>query len=574
MPDMKWWHKAVFYQIYPRSFADGSTPQDGIGDLPGIISRLDYLQKLGIDAIWLSPHYPSPMVDCGYDIAGYTSVAPEYGTLEDFKQFLSGSHRRGIRVILDLVLNHTSDQHAWFDESRSSRDNPKHDWYIWRDPVNGGPPNNWWSTFGGPAWEYEPRRDQYYYHFFFKQQPDLNWRNPIVRQAMYDQMRFWFDLGVDGFRIDAIGTVFEREDLPDHTGTLSQNELFTNAFASAGEYDPQAQERAWKATFGYQVDQPEMIEVLRELRAVADEYPDRLLIGETERLDYCGEDLLHLVFNFDLMRTPRITPEWVRKNQQTRLAELASTRCSPPGAWPCNTIGNHDSPRIFNRFGDVVHNSQLARLSLALMLTLKGTPFLYNGEEIGMTDYLFTDITRFRDTLGIWFYHLYRQNGQTDSQAALIAADRGRDKNRTPMQWTGGPNAGFCPPHVEPWLPINPDYALGVNVEQQENDPASLLNFYRRMLSIRRENPALIEGDFLFLHENAQEVLAFLRRSPNQTCLVVLNFSASSLELDFSGALYTSGRVVYSNVMQSGLDLDLSHLPVAPWEILLISEST
>lgn len=572
MTTLKWWQKAIFYQVYPRSFADATG--DGIGDLLGCIERLDYLKELGVDAIWLSPHYPSPMVDCGYDISDYTAVAPEYGTLADFQQLLHEAHARQIRIILDLVLNHTSDQHAWFEQSRSSRDNPKADWYIWRDPVNGGPPNNWWSTFGGSAWEYEPRRNQYYYHFFFKEQPDLNWRNPAVRKAMYDAIRFWFDMGVDGFRIDAIGTVFEREDMLDHRGKFTQKELFTNAFATEGKFDMRAQAEAWEATFGAQVDQPEMIEVLRELRKVADEYEDRLLLGETERLDYCGDDLLHLVFNFNLMRTERITPAWVRDNQAERLEGLKAIPCGDPGAWPCNTIGNHDSPRIHNRFGDGANDDEINRVNLALLFTLKGTPFLYNGEEIGMTDFLVTGISRFRDTLGMWFYHLYRDTGMTEERASLTAADRSRDKNRTPMQWSNAPNGGFCPPGVEPWLPVNPNYATGVNVAQQDHDPASLLNYYRRMAQVRRANPALTEGDYVPVHEESTEYLAFLRTAPQQTILVVLNMSAGHFLLDFTRpgmpAILSQGKLIFSSRPRSEERFNLAAVTLGSWEVLLL----
>jgi len=475
MSDLKWWQKAVFYQIYPRSFADGDG--DGIGDLQGMIDRLDYLQDLGIDAIWLSPHYPSPQADCGYDISNYTDVAPEYGTLDDFKRFLDGAHQRGIRLILDWVLNHTSDQHPWFIESRSSRNNPKRDWYIWRDGKGDGPPNNWYSTFGGSAWEYDPATGQYYYHCFLKQQPDLNWRNPQVKQAMWDATRFWLDLGVDGFRLDAIGTIFENPAFPDHTCQLTQLELYqADRTASSDE------EREWvtkqaEAMFEHQMEQPGMHELMQELRRVVDEYPDRMLVGEDEEIAYYGEgdNELHLVFNFPLMKTERLTPAWVRANQRERLAAL------PPGAWPCNTLGNHDTPRIYSRYGDGQNDAALARISLALMLTLRGTPFLYNGEEIGMTNLLLQDIAQFRDTLVVGVYHLaVNELKMPEADALAIAASINRDGCRTPMQWADAPNAGFSPAGVPTWLPVNPNYTQGVNVASQLGDPDSLFSFYRR----------------------------------------------------------------------------------------------
>ncbi|RPI84949.1 MAG: alpha-glucosidase, partial [Chloroflexi bacterium] len=500
MTDWKWWHRAVFYQIYPRSFAD-SFAGDGIGDLPGMIERLDYLKDLGIDAIWLSPHYPSPMVDCGYDIADYAGVAPEYGSLEDFKCFLESAHQRGIRLIIDLVLNHTSHMHNWFMESRSSKTSPKADWYIWKDGKNGGLPNNWLSTFGGSAWEYEPERGQYYYHYFFIEQPDLNWRNPEVKQAMFDTMRFWLDLGVDGFRMDAIGTVYEDLHLTDHKASVTQADLYYRLWMKPTKEEHKFLREQWIKMYVHQVDQPEMAGLLRELRSVVDEYDDRVLIGETDKIVYCAEDMLHMVFNFPLLETDKLTPEWVRSNQHNRLTALAQLCCTPPGAWACNTLGNHDSPRVYNRFGDGKNNDVLARLHLALLLTLRGTPFLYNSEEIGMTDLPLSDIRQFRDTLGVWMYQTMTSVLEVPPEKALsIAAQASRDKNRTPMQWNNKRNAGFTPPEIEPWLPVNPNYKDGINIAAQENDENSLLNYYRSLLNIRRRTPALIEGDYEVLH--------------------------------------------------------------------------
>ncbi len=383
----RWWQRAVFYQIYPRSFADGNG--DGIGDFPGMTARLDYLRDLGIDAIWLSPHYPSPFLDCGYDISDYTGVGPEYGTLADFTTLLHAAHERGIRVILDLVLNHTSDQHPWFQESRASRTNPKRDWYVWRDGKNGGPPNNWASIFGGSAWTHDPLTDQYFYRAFLKEQPDLNWRNPEVKQAMWDMVRFWLDLGGDGFRLDAIATIFEHADLPDQTLTASPDDVVDANMLSMADYQQLMQ---------FQIQQPGLHDVMQELRALIDTYPgDRVLVGEDELVAFhgTGDDELHLVFNFPLMRTERLLPAHIRANQTMRLSEL------PPGAWPCNTLGNHDTPRVWSRYGDGMHDAERARLHLALLLTLKGTPFLYNGEEIGMTDLRLTSLDEIRDTAAI-----------------------------------------------------------------------------------------------------------------------------------------------------------------------------
>jgi alpha-glucosidase len=306
MEALKWWQRAVFYQIYPRSFADGNA--DGIGDFPGMTARLDYLRDLGIDAIWLSPHYPSPFLDCGYDISDFVDVGPEYGTLEDFTLFLHEAHARGIRVILDLVLNHTSDQHPWFVESRSSCNNPRRDWYIWRDSKDDGPPNNWVSIFGGSAWERDPRTGQYYYHAFLKEQPDLNWRNPEVKRAMWDVVRFWLDLGVDGFRLDAIATIFEHPALPDHSLPLAPDEVVNANMLPMEEY---------QQLMRFQIQQLGLHELMQELRALVDEYPgDRVLVGEDEDVAFhgTGDDELHLIFNFPLMRVERLSPAHIRAN--------------------------------------------------------------------------------------------------------------------------------------------------------------------------------------------------------------------------------------------------------------------
>jgi alpha-glucosidase len=564
MDSLKWWQAAVFYQIYPRSFADGNG--DGIGDFQGITARLDYLKDLGIDALWLSPHFPSPQWDCGYDIADYTGVEPEYGSLEDFKVFLAEAHQRGMRVVLDLVLNHTSDQHAWFLESRSSRDNPKRDWYIWRDArPDGSLPNNWYSTFGGPAWEYDAQTGSYYYHFFFKQQPDLNWRNLEVKKAMFDAVRFWLDLGVDGYRLDAIGTVYEDEDLPDQQAGVTQEELFARSRLAG---TPEARRKLapiWEEMFRYQHDLPGIHDLMKDLRALIDEYDDRVLIGETDEISFygAGDDELHLVFNFPLMRTRKLTPAWVRENQKTRLALIPSI------SWPCNTLGNHDSPRVYNRFGDGEHDDALARQNLLLMLTLKGTPFLYNGEEIGMNDYLAIELDQVRDQLALYYYRLAKQVGGLPEEEALkLAVQASRDKNRTPTQWANAANGGFSPAGVSPWLPVNPNYAEGVNAADQDKAPGSLLNFYRRVLRMRRQNPALVSGDYQPVDGEAEDVLAFVRTSADQRCLVVLNMTAQTAEIRLPLPV-EDVRPVFSTHPRPDGAPDLEKLVLAPFEVFI-----
>jgi alpha-glucosidase len=516
----KWWQSAVFYQIYPRSFADGNG--DGIGDFKGMIEKLDYLKDLGIDAIWLSPHFPSPYVDCGYDVADYRGVAPEYGTLKDFKSFLHGAHARNIRVVLDLVLNHTSDQHPWFIESRSSKTNPKRDWYIWKSPKNGQPPTNWYSTFGGSAWELDPLTNEYYYHYFFKEQPDLNWKNPQVQEAMFNEARFWLDMGVDGFRLDAVGTIFEDERYEDRPEELTQELLFK--LSQEADSDEKFAEvyKCWQEVFYRQVDQPQVHQVTRALRKMIDEYEDRVLIGETDDISFYGDadNELHLNFNFPLMRTSHITAAHVNTNQSQRLAAL------PAWAWPCNTFGNHDSARAFSNYGDGQNNALQARLYLMLLLTLKGTPFLYNGEEIGMSDYAILEPKKFRDPLSTLFYGWAKSiMGMSEGEAAMVGAMRGRDKCRTPMQWGTTANGGFSPAGVAPWLPVNPDFSNGVNVDAQLDDPNSLLSFYKEMLQFRKQHPALALGEYIPQQMDNPDVLYYHRKLGSTTVYILLNMS-------------------------------------------------
>jgi len=564
MAESKWWQKAVFYQIYPRSFADGNG--DGIGDFPGITSKLDYLVALGIDAIWLSPHFPSPNWDCGYDISDYQNVAPEYGNLDDFKNFLREAHARDLRVILDLVLNHTSDEHPWFVESKSSRTNPKSDWYGWVD----SPPNNWQSCFDGEAWTYAPERGQYYYHYFMKQQPDLNWKNPAVKNAMWNAARFWLKMGVDGFRLDAIGTIFEDPILTNHSVPMNLAEL--RHATDLAQTPPQKKKiiKQWDEMFKFQFGQPGVHELMKELRSVLDEYDgDRMLVGEDDDVRYHGngQDELNMVFNFPLMKTDQLTPAHIRRNQHERIAALAEIS---PEAWPCNTLGNHDCSRALSRYGDGMHNGELARLSLALILTLRGTPFLYYGEEIGMTDYLLTDISYVRDTMGSWYYHAaVHELGVDPDEALKRTAAMTRDKNRTPMQWTNSANGGFCPSSATPWLPVNPNYVVGINVKEQLDDPLSTLSFYKRLIFTRRNTPALVTGDYRPLQERSSDYLAFLRIADHQTVLVILNYSEKHQTLHFSKPQYKKAHLIFSSAGRGNKEELLSTISINPFEIFI-----
>ena len=568
MNSLKWWQTAVFYQIYPRSFADGNG--DGIGDFKGIIEKLDYLADLGVDALWLSPHFPSPNWDCGYDISDYCNVAPEYGTLDDFKLFLDESHKRNIRVILDLVLNHTSDEHAWFLESKSSRDNPKADWYVWVDT----PPNNWQSCFDGDAWTYAPERGQYYYHYFMKQQPDLNWHNPEVKKAMWDAARFWLDLGVDGYRLDAIGTIYEDPKRTPHSVPMNLAELRRFSDLAKTPRELKLKDKYWHDMFKHQWGQAGLHDLMKELRAVMDEYDgNRMLVGEDDNIDYMGNgnDELHLVFNFPLMRTERITPQHIRKNQKERLKRLNSLPVEK--GWACNTLGNHDSSRIHTRYGDKLHDAELARLHAALVLTLKGTAFLYNGEEIGMTDYMLTDISQVKDTMGIWYYHaIVTDMGVHPEEALARTAEMTRDKNRTPMQWSMNSNAGFSPQDITPWLPVNPNYKDGINVKDQTQSPYSLLNYYKHLINVRKQSPALIFGEYTPIHAAARDYFAFLRHTDSQKVVVVLNFSNKRLELDLTKVKEVKARTLhtlFSSADHSQKKQDLHALAINPFEVFI-----
>jgi len=491
-----WWKDGVIYQIYPRSFMDSNG--DGIGDLEGIAQRLVYLAELGIDAIWLSPINPSPDVDFGYDVADYRDIDAKYGSLADFDHLVTEAHSRGIRVIMDLVLNHTSDQHSWFIESRASRDNPKRDWYIWWENPQGKnlPPNNWQSIFGGKAWEYDPRTGQYYYHMFTPQQPDLNWRNPQVYEEMMNTFRFWADRGVDGFRLDVFNQYFK-------------DESFRNNPVKAGIRAFDRQHHL------YDTNQAEMKQVVADIRALLDEYPERYVVGETFISDsktaagYTGPGKLHAAFDFSLLNSP-FHPARYLESILRQEKELSAD------SWPNHVLNNHDNRRIATRIRCAEKDEPL-KVGAAMLLTLRGTPFLYYGEEIGMRD-IHLRRAELKDPVGKRFWPL----------------SVGRDGCRSPMQWNREKNAGFTTGN--PWLRVHPNF-ISRNVESQKDDPNSLLNFYQALIALRKSVPALREGMFLPLHHNPQKVLAYLRQTKEQTVLVALNFSRRSAKLAVGGEI-------------------------------------
>jgi alpha-glucosidase len=482
---VNWWREGVIYQIYPRSFADSNG--DGTGDLAGITARLDYLNdgtpgSLGVDAIWLSPFYPSPMADFGYDVADYTGVDPLFGTLADFDRLVAEAHARHIRVIVDLVPNHTSDQHPWFLESRSSRDDPKRDWYVWADSrPDGGPPNNWTSAFprAGRAWTFDDRTGQWYLHSFLPQQPDLNWWNPEVRRAMDEVMRFWLDRGVDGFRVDVAHRMAKDPELRDNP-----------LVALGGDDDASAEARAIRLARlvdqRYDEDWPEVHEILRRFRRTLDAYDDRMVVGEVYLLDLrklaryygTGRDELHLAHNFVFLHQP-----WKAEAFRSVVDEFESLL--PADAWPAYFLGNHDHPRVASRYDEGGNGPVRARVGAMMVLTLRCTPFLYYGEEIGMTD------------------------GEIPPER-VVDVD-GRDPERTPMQWDTSPGAGFS--SGEPWLPVAAG-AERVNVAVERDDPTSMLSLYRRLIRYRKDSAALRLGSYRSLPDAPAGLYAYLREAP------------------------------------------------------------
>ncbi len=488
-----WWETGVIYQIYPRSFMDGDG--DGTGDLAGILEQLEYPQWVGFDALWLSPVFPSPMVDFGYDVKNFTDIDPLFGTLDDFKRLLAGVHDRGMRLILDLVPNHTSDEHPWFIASRAGRDNPKRDWYMWRDPgPDGGPPNNWTSYFGGDAWTLDEATGQYYLHLFHVKQPDLNWRNLEVRTAMYQAMRFWLDLGVDGFRVDA---------MPQMAKDPLWRDDPLNSKWKPGDI-PEAQlDRIHSAGM------PEIHQIAREMRAVVDAYDDRVLIGEIylpvpRLMQYYGANLdeVHLPFNFQLVTLP-----W--KADVVREAIEQYEAALPAGAWPNWVLGNHDNPRIVSRVGPAQ-----ARVAQMLLLTLRGTPTCYYGDELGMHDVVIP------------------AESALDPREGL-SPGFGRDPERTPMQWTAESQAGFS--STTPWLPIAEDYP-SVNAEAEQADPHSMLILVRRLIVLRRSQPALTVGSYQTVPVPDDDVLAYIRETAAARLLVALNLGHAPKTIDLSAA--------------------------------------
>jgi alpha-glucosidase len=528
-----WWQKGIVYQIYPRSYQDSNG--DGIGDLNGICQRLDHIQSLNVEAIWLSPIFPSPMHDFGYDVSDYVGINPMFGTMADFDALLADIHSRGMKLILDLVPNHSSDEHEWFIESRSSRANPKRDWYIWNDPApDGGPPNNWLSFFGGPAWTYDEKTEQYYLHQFVNQQPELNYRNPDVLAAMLAVMRFWMDKGVDGFRVDVIWLMLKDEKFRD--------EPLNPDWDGLHPFDQIQHIRT--------MNLPGVHDIIKDMRKVLDEYDDRMMVGEIylpneELVKYYGErgdngtfDECHLPFNFQLIQM-----EWdaqiVRQVVDQYEADL------PEGGWPNWVMGNHDQYRMATRVGAIQ-----ARVANMMLLTLRGMPTSYYGEEIGM------------ENVDIPFEFIQDPPAVNQPEIAHIV---GRDPERTPMQWDASPNAGFAEDGVVTWLPIAADFQA-LNVVGQNEDPTSMLNLYRTLTALRKAEPALNVGDYVSVDVMIEDVYAYTRTAPDaDSFLIVLNFGEKLHFLNLS-AIAPIGAIAVSTSMEATGEIELRKLMLSPNE--------
>ncbi|HBW36241.1 alpha-glucosidase [Desulfosporosinus sp. BICA1-9] len=557
MPKKKWWKESVVYQIYPRSFKDSNG--DGTGDLKGIISKLDYLQYLGVNVLWISPIYRSPNVDNGYDISDYRGVMDEMGTMADWEDLRDGLHSRGMKLVMDLVVNHTSDQHRWFLESRSSKDNPYRDYYIWRAGKDGKEPNNWSSEFSGSAWEYDALTEEYYLHVFSKNQPDLNWENKRVRYEIYDMMKWWLDQGVDGFRMDVINMIAKDPMLPD---------------APAKDSSPYQ----WGGQFF--INGPRLQYYLREMYTKVLSKYDIMTVGETRWVDAnlacvfvdeCRHEL-NMLFQFELLELDygpsgkwekkpweladfkRIISDW-----QTKLADFG---------WNSLFLSNHDHPRMVSRFGnDSTYRVESAKMLATLLHTLQGTPYIYQGEEIGMTNVCFDCIEHYRDIETLNMYAEGLKNGKDLQELTEVIYEKGRDNARTPMQWDNSPNAGFT--EGTPWIPVNPNYP-DINVEQARQDPTSILHYYRKLIELRRQYPLFVYGDYHLLLPMHTKIYSYLRHWEEETLLVILNFFHKSTAFTLpKKVIFQTGRLIIANYSDTKAKIvadDLKEFSLRPYE--------
>jgi len=527
----KWWQEAVVYQIYPRSFQDSN--DDGIGDINGIISRLDYLKNLGVDVIWLSPIYKSPQVDNGYDISDYKEIAPEFGTMEDFDYLLAEAHARGLKIIMDLVVNHTSDRHAWFAESRLSKDNLKRNYYIWRDGFGQEAPNKLQSVFGGSAWQLDETTGQYYLHLFAKEQPDLNWENEAVRSSVYDMMTWWLDKGIDGFRMDVINLISKPAEA-----------ISCNGGNGVGI-----------------INDPRVCEYLKEMNSKVLSHYDIMTVGETPGVnpqhakEYAGFDTgqLNMIFQFqhmgiDLGKNGRWSLRHFSLLDLKRILSMWQTELHGK-AWNSLYWSNHDQPRAVSRFGDVstrLYWEKSAKMLAACLHMMQGTPYIYQGEEIGMTNAPFENLSDIRDIeiLNAYDELVTQDNVYTHEEMMARIRKNGRDNARTPMQWSDAANGGFS--EKAPWLPINPNYT-DINVKNQEHDANSILSYYKKLLKLRKENPVIIYGDYELLLPEDERIFAYKRNYKNINLLVVCNFTNKEIDGVWEEILQNDCEVLISN---------------------------
>lgn len=538
--EKKWWKESVVYQIYPKSFKDSNG--DGIGDIKGIIEKLDYLKELGVNVLWISPMLESPQDDNGYDISDYRRIYEDYGTMEDYEEMLSEAHKRDIKVLMDLVVNHTSDEHNWFIESRKSKDNPYRDYYIWKDPVNGKEPNNWGGVFGGSAWEYDEKTQMYYLHLFSKKQPDLNWENEKVRREVYDMMTFWCEKGIDGFRMDVISMISKNQAFPD--GEV-KNGLY-------GDFNP------------YCVHGPRIHEFLQEMNKEVLSRYDIMTVGETsgvtieEAQKYAGEDWneLNMVFQFEHVEdacgdhgkwtTAKFNFRDFKKTMIKWQEELQGK------AWNSLFLGNHDQPRSVSRFGNdnPAYRETSAKMLATCLHMMQGTPYVYQGEELGMTNAYFDKLEDYRDIESINFFTELTEAGiMTPEYMMKCLMLRSRDNARTPMQWDDSAQGGFT--SGEPWIRINPNYKE-INAVQQLGDPDSVFHYYQKLIRLRKEKDIIVYGDFEALYRDDDKIFAYTRKLDQKKLLTVCNFSDQNAEMDipeeFAGAqcLITNlGRTVF-----------------------------
>ena len=531
-----WWKESVVYQIYPRSFKDSNG--DGIGDIPGIIEKLDYLKELGVNVLWISPMLESPQDDNGYDISDYRRIYKEYGTMEDYEKLLEEAHKRGIKILMDLVVNHTSVEHNWFIESRKSKDNPYRDYYIWREPVNGKEPNNWGSAFGGPAWEYDPQTEMYYLHLFSRKQPDLNWENEKVRQEVYDMMNFWCEKGIDGFRMDVISMISKDQSYPD-------GEMNGGLY---GDFGP------------YCVHGPRIHEFLQEMnREVLSRY-DVMTVGETsgvtieEAQKYAGEDRneLNMVFQFEHVEdqgsdhgkwtTEKYDFQEFKKVMIKWQEELAGK------AWNSLFLGNHDQPRSVSRFGNdnPAYRETSAKMLATCLHMMQGTPYVYQGEELGMTNAYFTELKDYRDIESIQYFHEYTEAGiYTPEYMMKCLMLRGRDNARTPMQWEDSHQAGFT--EGTPWIRVNSNYKE-INAKQQLSDPNSIFHYYQKLIRLRKEKPVIVYGTFEALYRDHDQIFAYTRTLEGEKLLTVCNFSEHVAKMEIPEEFQKNAECLITNL--------------------------